>query len=278
MDNLLLIEKIPNDPSGLRIVPRSSPRDISLIPSMLLYFEKAMKEDVIRIEINLGYIDELPPSFIVMLFEMTARARRKGGDVKILSLTEKGKLQLELFKSLDYLTVEPTGKPVQSGNIATSERLQNAAVKSHRQGKELKSHSIQVPSRVDDLYLACDYVIKIAKQMGFSEGELGKIKIATYEACLNVIEHVYHSDPNQYVKLAVENDSNMLRIVVFDKGAGFKITDKKSFDVVEMVNNRKTGGMGLHIISRSMDSVRYETDIIEGNKLVMTKYLNTKKS
>ena len=51
------------------------------------------------------------------------------------------------------------------------------------------------------------------------------------------------------------------------------MSDQGSFDVVKMVSNRKNGGMGLHIISRSMDEVTYQQDKAKGNCLIMVKKL-----
>jgi anti-sigma regulatory factor (Ser/Thr protein kinase) len=65
-------------------------------------------------------------------------------------------------------------------------------------------------------------------------------------------------------------------ILIIDKGiSNSNIKNKREFDVEMAVDARRTGGMGMHIIHRSMDVVKYETDPYSGNKLIMIKYLKT---
>jgi anti-sigma regulatory factor (Ser/Thr protein kinase) len=47
-----------------------------------------------------------------------------------------------------------------------------------------------------------------------------------------------------------------------------------AYDVHEVMDKRRSGGFGLHIIRRSMDSVEYHPDALEGNRLVMVKKLH----
>jgi serine/threonine-protein kinase RsbW len=114
-------------------------------------------------------------------------------------------------------------------------------------------------------------VVMISRRLGFSENEVNKIKLAVYEACLNVVEHAYHSDPTKSVRIAVYQTPQKMEIQVIDQGDGFEATHE-SFDVMAAAAARQTGGMGLHIIRRSMDEVSYERNTAEGNKLIMIKH------
>lgn len=264
MMNDQIVEKIRLGEKTVKLRPLVSPRDISLVPCILQEFESEFKRKTRTFIIDLEKLLELPPSFIVLLFEMTARARRVGGDVKIINLTREARKNLYNFNPFDYLAEMSNEEDTHS---AASQK-ENPSSRIEPDGSE---KFITIPSTVETLYQATDFVLEVAEQMGFPEAELSKIKIAVYEACLNVIEHAYHSDPTRFIQLSVESKDKRLRIAVYDRGKGFQVKNDE-FDVVDAAQKRRTGGMGLHIIRRSMDEVRYEMDLIEGNKLVMIKY------
>jgi serine/threonine-protein kinase RsbW len=270
-----------------KLSPRGSSRDISLVPCILAAFEEAFKQKVIYFVIDLSQIKDLPPSLIVLLFELTARARRRGGDLQIVKLGSIAQHNLLTFNPLSYLSATNDEEEAVD-DIETRLRIDQRQDAEYSVGPRylpsspikiatvptIQKSSIEIPSTVDALYRACDFVIDAARRMHFEEAEIGKIKLAVYEACLNAVEHAYRSDPSRAVKVAVETSPEKLVIAVIDQGQGFNVDRTKDFDVIEAALNRKTGGMGLHIIRRSVDEVRYEMDPLVGNKLIMIKNLH----
>lgn len=291
MDTVVKIERIGINGKIAKLIAQGTERDISLVPGMLVAFDKLFRENINYYIIDLQNIHELPPSLIVMLFEITARVRRRGGDVQILNIGKLAYQDLVTFNPLSYLDSsenEDHSIAEFEERIKFEQKYNPTEVKPAAQpapptpqvnhvptpiGMPQKNY-IEIPSKVGDLYRVSDFVLEIARTMGFSEGERSRIKIAVYEGCLNAIEHAYHSDPQQTVKVVVENTSDKLEISIVDYGPGFQVDTTKEFDVIKAAMERSRGGMGLHIIQRSMDSLRYDMDAFSGNKLVMTKYLN----
>ncbi|MDZ7359739.1 MAG: ATP-binding protein [candidate division KSB1 bacterium] len=136
-----------------------------------------------------------------------------------------------------------------------------------------KRFELRVESRIDNLYRLCDFVTAHAFTAGLSEKEISKMKIAVYEACLNVIEHAYHSRPDEWIDLRVRYSPERFMIIIQDNGLSFKMKPPKDYDVHEAIDERRSGGFGLHIIRRAMDSVEYLPDTVNGNRLVMVKRL-----
>jgi serine/threonine-protein kinase RsbW len=136
-----------------------------------------------------------------------------------------------------------------------------------------KNFQIRVESRASNLYQLCDFVTVHAVQAGISEKEIGKIKIAVYEACLNVIEHAYHSRPDEWIDLEVSQAPDKFTITITDHGLSFEMKPPTAYDVQEVMDKRRSGGFGLHIIRRSMDNVEYHPDLVNGNRLLMIKKL-----
>lgn len=138
---------------------------------------------------------------------------------------------------------------------------------------DVKSFQIRVESRASNLYQLCDFVTVHAAQAGINEKEIGKIKIAVYEACLNVIEHAYHSRPDEWIEIEVGYSPDKFTIFIVDHGLSFEMKPPTAYDVQEVMDKRRSGGFGLHIIRRSMDNVEYHPDLVNGNRLIMVKHL-----
>lgn len=136
-----------------------------------------------------------------------------------------------------------------------------------------KRFQLRVESRTANLYQLCDFVTSHAFAAGINEKEIAKMKIAVYEACLNVIEHAYHSRPDEWIDLRVRYSSKRFMIIIQDNGLSFEMKPSKDYDVHEVIDERRSGGFGLHIIRRSMDNVEYHPDLVNGNRLIMVKHL-----
>jgi serine/threonine-protein kinase RsbW len=137
--------------------------------------------------------------------------------------------------------------------------------------KEIKSEKIVIKGREDQLYKLTDFVAIHAEQSGFDSTEISRIKISVYEAGHNIIEHAYKFDSNKFIELSLKYDSLKFTINLMDKGESFDYDPSRDYNALEAAEERRNGGFGLHIIRRSMDDVRYETNPIWGNRLILVK-------
>ncbi|MBN2533629.1 MAG: ATP-binding protein [Spirochaetales bacterium] len=108
---------------------------------------------------------------------------------------------------------------------------------------------------------------------------LNRILIAIEEAISNIIEHSYafKSEPDMFIQFSVF--LNRIEIYIDDygeKGKIFNLSNVGNYESVEEL--RKTaattrGGMGVYLIRKIMDKVRYEIAPGEYNRIIMVKYL-----
>ncbi|MDQ7053782.1 MAG: ATP-binding protein [candidate division KSB1 bacterium] len=170
---------------------------------------------------------------------------------------------------------DDAGAPSQQDTIKIEEPSTQPAVQASDETFNGKNqYHLRAESLASNLYKICDFVVEHAEKAGIDEKEVAKIKISVYEAALNVIEHAYHSKPDNWIDVYVNYDRSMFKIVIQDYGLSFEKAPPKQYDVEAAVERRQTGGFGLHIIRRSMDVVDYVADPIDGNKLTLIKYLN----
>lgn len=222
-----------------------------------------------KIILDMEKVDFPPNSFIALLIEATSRARRAGGDLRLINLSTSARNNFITFSPLSYLAVR------QSEEIALQD-LQKVHILKPSEPlptEMVGERQLRVESRIDYLYKICDFVTDLARQAGMEKIEISRVKIAVYEASINVVEHAYHSEPHHFIDVAVNYDAKRFVITIMDRGDSFDFNVVKPYDVEEAMNKRKMGGFGLYIIQRSMDEVRYESDPEEGNKLTMVKYL-----
>ncbi|MBN1542860.1 ATP-binding protein [candidate division KSB1 bacterium] len=279
LDELLQLQVLDARQNVLQLVVHGDPHDISLVPVLISAFEKLQKRGFQRLLLDMHNLDNLSPSLIVFMLEATARLRRSGREFSIIHLNESARRALDRFKPSQFLSLAQDIEEIVA-KFREEETAQDlTTVEPPAQPlatpapQDSNFFSIKIPSKVAALYKACDFVTNLADQVGFNETDQGKIKIAVYEACLNVIEHAYHSNPNRIVQVDVKKQADGLMISVIDHGQGFRVDNADDFNVVEAALKRKTGGMGLHIIRKSMDRVYYQVDPVKGNSLVMDKYL-----
>ncbi|MBC7186170.1 MAG: ATP-binding protein [Calditrichaeota bacterium] len=287
-----LVEKIGERAEVVRLRPAAEAGHPSAVAEVHKSFERCFERGQYKIVVDMSRVRFPSSSFIVTLFEATARARRAGGDVRLVNLTQTAKNNILTFSPLTYLSIDSDEReafrelralraPVAEKPAAALEReTANLATPPpaamERDESQVKKH-IRIQSQPEALYKVCNFVTELATQAGMPEREIAKLKIAVYEACLNVIEHAYHGDPTQWISVAVGYNDERLTVVVHDEGESFKEEVSESYDVYEAADHRKTGGFGLHIIRRSVDELRYQADPVLGNKLVMVKYITGKK-
>jgi serine/threonine-protein kinase RsbW len=100
---------------------------------------------------------------------------------------------------------------------------------------------------------------------------LNDIKLATTEACTNVIKHAYKFDETKCFDLLIKVNKELFFAEVLYEDPDFDPQEIPVPDLTEI----KEGGLGVFIIRNIMDFVKYETDTETGKvRLKMAKDLN----
>lgn len=95
-----------------------------------------------------------------------------------------------------------------------------------------------------------------------------QLNLVLTEATTNAICHANACDPSKEIKISLSVADNLLKISVFDQGAGFDI------EALAKIESGETdeGGRGVPIIFKLMDQVEYKKSQ-NGHVLEMTKLL-----
>ncbi len=269
MNELVHIERFRKN--GLKFIPQAQVSEFQLPIELVSLFEKYEKDGFRFFALDLQNMHNLSDDLVVLMLEMTARLRRRGGDLTIMNLHYTILEDVLTFNAKNYLAIA-------KNNVLPGSQKLNQVSSRQKPDKKTAATSkivnrIEIPYNEDDVYKVCEFVLSHAANLGFAKAEASRIKIAVYEACLNAIQHSRKMNPGDKVSIEVETLDNKLQINVYDRGSGFDPQKTNDYDVTEAASHRKTGGMGLHIIRRAMDEVNYKVDRLNGNKLIMIKYL-----
>ena len=93
------------------------------------------------------------------------------------------------------------------------------------------------------------------------------LRLACEEIIMNVTTYAYPEDADGYIDVETENTDNRIIIRFSDGGVPFNPLAKKLPDTKLSWNHRHIGGLGIYLVIKKMDAVRYA---YEDNKNVLT--------
>lgn len=126
---------------------------------------------------------------------------------------------------------------------------------------------LNVPSHPKYMRFVRSLITTGATEAGFDEMGVQAIVLAVDEACTNIIRHAYDGDPTQTILVQLAVIGRKLIVALRDFGPQRDCTEFKSRDLDDI----KPGGLGMHFIYSTMDTVVFDTDLPRGTLLTMTK-------
>lgn len=130
---------------------------------------------------------------------------------------------------------------------------------------------VSYPAQFQYLDEIRDFVAEIAREGGFNEKEIYSIQLATDEAASNIIEHAYAGVSNGKLELTCGMKDDQLTIILLDHGKSFDPDSVRPPDLKASLSERQVGGLGIYLMRKLMDEVRYESSAKSGNRLTLTK-------
>ncbi len=305
--HLFQVEKAEGPPRLMKIRFVKDASASELFAGLQAFFENAFAERCSHFVLDMRELLYPSTNLIALLISARVRARQLKGEVILKNVAHSARDNFLTFSAFNFLAAGQEAAPSEiSSAFAASapdskeidfdaaalveiaeppvvrqldkalhpQRVQDFFVVPNAVGElQIKTQTCRVESQAANLYRLCDFVVEHARRAGVKDKEISKIRIAVYEACLNVIEHAYHSNPENWIEVSVHYTSDRFVIVILDYGHSFDLKPIKEYNVQEAVEARRTGGFGMHIIKRAVDHLEYFPDMLKGNRLVLTKNL-----
>jgi len=127
------------------------------------------------------------------------------------------------------------------------------------------------PARFEFLDEIRNFVAEVAHEGGFTEKAIYSLQLAADEAASNIIEHAYQGVANASLQITCDMQDDELIITMRDSGKPFDPSNVKQPNLKADLSKRQIGGLGVYLMRKLMDEVRYESNAKTGNLLTMTK-------
>jgi serine/threonine-protein kinase RsbW len=138
-----------------------------------------------------------------------------------------------------------------------------------------KVSKIRLPARIENLKELMGFVSGFAQKAGFTRKKIPKIELATEEALLNIFNYAYSGDHGGEVEVRCRMEDNFTLIIdILDTGIPFDIRAVPDPDTSSGISERKIGGLGIFLIRKMVDEVRYRQ---EGKSNILTFVIHKKK-
>jgi len=95
------------------------------------------------------------------------------------------------------------------------------------------------------------------------------LELAAVETASNIMKHAYHGDPNRPIRIEAEVSGQSVTVCFRHGGDPFHPGPPKA----PCYEDPNSVGLGMHIISRSVDEVVYSQDIRGCNTVLLIKHL-----
>ena len=161
-------------------------------------------------------------------------------------------------------------------------RVSSARAPGEKVLMESRTLRISIPADVEVLHTMKQCAEEFCRQIGFTEKEVFSVILSLDEIATNVIMHAYAPkslESFQVELIPVSNNGsakpNGIQVNIIDHGRPFdfdKISRRYTGDASV---DQAIGGMGLFLVRKSVDELRYEPGMIDGNRISFVKYINS---
>lgn len=139
-----------------------------------------------------------------------------------------------------------------------------------RNPAEPESFRLVIPSQTRYLNLVTGMAKRASVVAGMDDATSAKVSIAVDEAVTNVIVHAYNNEAEHEVAIELRFMPQALEVHICHHGRAIRENEVVLPDPREYVKHPRKGGLGLLLMSRFMDEIRYiETG--EGSECLMIK-------
>ncbi len=140
------------------------------------------------------------------------------------------------------------------------------------------SDRIEVDAKTQNLAKVREFLHGTIKRSVLPTTDVNKVVLAVDEAVANIIQHGYAGRDDGKIEVQIEADDKRFTIRVIDSGISYDTARgadaNKDLDMKAHVNAGSKRGLGLFIMRKVMDEVRYDSR--EGQQNVLTLVKNIK--
>ena len=132
--------------------------------------------------------------------------------------------------------------------------------------------TVVFPANLDQLDAIREFASRSARDAGMDESAIYAVELSMDEACTNIIEHAYEGIKGGEIECTCNIDDKNLTIIIHDHGKSFNPSSVPLPDLSANLDSRPIGGLGIFLMKKLMDEVKFHSYAKSGNKLTMIKH------
>jgi serine/threonine-protein kinase RsbW len=130
---------------------------------------------------------------------------------------------------------------------------------------------LAIPARLANLASIAAFTEDAVRAWSQTPQEAYDIQMAVDEACANIVSYAYPDEVDGLIELAIMCGDDACTVTIHDHGAPFDPIAIPDPDIDAPLEARSIGGLGLFLMRRLMNEVRFHFDEQDGNTLTMVK-------
>jgi anti-sigma regulatory factor (Ser/Thr protein kinase) len=119
-------------------------------------------------------------------------------------------------------------------------------------------YSITLDNKVSQISRLAGFIEEIAGDNELDSGLAMSLNLALEEAVTNVVLYAYPQGTAGTVEVSAKAHGGKLTFTLSDSGTPFDPTQVPDADTNAPLEERRIGGLGIHLVRNIMDSVKYE--------------------
>jgi sigma-B regulation protein RsbU (phosphoserine phosphatase) len=221
---------------------------------------------------EVGQVEFEPGDFLVGYTDGTTDARNTEGDVfseaRLLNYIQAPWTSLfSMVYELKNELHKYSGSQQQFDDI-TLISIRRALTPDHIQ------HAICREASMDYLSEMCDFVDASTLQSDLTHDDAFAFRLAAEEICKNIIQHGFNGKKPGQMSLSFEKGPGNARLIIRDDGRYFPPDQAQAPDLEADWEERKIGGLGIHLVKQLMDEISYQKMDGGGNQMTLEKKIN----
>ena len=129
-----------------------------------------------------------------------------------------------------------------------------------------------IENRIEEIPVLAEKIELLAEKQNFPGKVTMNINLALEEALSNIIYYAFSDNKKHLINILLSVENKKLTIKITDDGIPFDPTLQKEPDISLAIEDRPVGGLGILLISKIMDTVKYSREK-NLNILTLTKHL-----
>lgn len=125
---------------------------------------------------------------------------------------------------------------------------------------------LKLPADINNLRDFVEFVSSCAEGQGISPGRITEIGVATEEVLVNICNYAYQDQVGDVKVSCILDDESRFIIEIEDAGIPFDVLSIGEPDLIDDIDERQVGGLGVFIIKELVEDVQYRR---EDNKNIL---------